>query len=110
MSDLNAYINKNLEIKLGDDLLHVKMPSVATMGQIAVLEKAMGKDIAKDYEIKQKSVHLMLNDNVEGKEIPMSIIKQIPFNGMMNLFVTISTMRVELETDPNSKSQSQTEK
>lgn len=110
MINLNEYINKNLEIMLGDDLIHVKMPSVATMGQIAVLEKGMGKDIAKDYEIKQKAVHLMLNDNVEGKEIPMSIVKQIPFNGMINLFVIIGAMRVELENDPNSKSQSQTEK
>lgn len=110
MINLNEYINKTLEIKLGDDLLHVKMPSVATMGQIAVLEKGIGEDISKDYEIKQKSVYLMLNDNIEGKEIPMSIIEQIPFNGVMNLFVTISTMRVELETDPNSKSQSLREK
>lgn len=110
MIDLNAYINKTLEIKLGDDLLHINMPSVATMGQIAELEKEVGKDPVKDYDIKQKSVYLMLNDNTENKEIPMDMVKRIPFNGMMNLLVTISTMRVELESDPNLKSQSQAEK
>jgi hypothetical protein len=107
MIDLNAYINKSVEIQLGDDLLHVKMPSVANMGRIAELEKGIGKDRATDYEIKQKSAHLLLNDNLEGKEIPMDLVKRIPLNGIMLVVTAIFNARVELETDPNSKSQSQ---
>lgn len=106
MIDLNAYINKSVEIQLGDDLLHVKMPSVANMGRIAELEQGLGVDAASDYEIKQKTAHLLLNDNLEGKEIPMSIVEQIPLNGIMAVVTTIFRARVELEKDPNSESQS----
>jgi hypothetical protein len=107
MIDLNAYINKTVEIQLGDDLLHVKMPSVANMGKIAGLEQGLGVDVTTDYGIKQKTAHLLLNDNLEGKEIPITIVEKIPLNGIMAVVTTIFRARVELEKDPNSESQSQ---
>lgn len=110
MINLNEYINKSVEIQLGDELLHVKMPSVENMCQIAELEKGLGVDAAVDYEIKQKTAHLLLNDNMEGKQISIDTVKKIPLNGVMAVVTEVFRARVELETDPNSKSQSQTEK
>jgi|LGVE01.1.fsa_nt_gb hypothetical protein len=110
MIDLNKYINANVEIQLGEDLLHVKIPSVSNMGKIADLEKGLGDDATINYEIKQKTAQLLLNDNSEEKEIPMSVIEQIPLNGLLQVIKAVFSARVELEKDPNSDSQSLKEK
>lgn len=106
MIDLNEYINKSVEVKLGKDLLHVKMPSIESMGKISELEKGLGVDVATDYGIKRKTAHLLLNDNQEGKEVTLDTVKKIPFNGIAKLTTEVFKLRVELEKDPNSKSQS----
>jgi hypothetical protein len=62
--------------------------------------------VATDYEIKQKTAHLLLNDNQEGKEVAFDTVKKIPFNGIAKLTTEVFKLRVELEKDPNSKSQS----
>jgi phage terminase large subunit len=82
----------------------------AEPARIADFEKGLGDDATINYEIKQKTAYLLLNDNSEEKEIPMSVIEQIPFNGLLQVIKAIFGVKVELEKDPNLKSQSLKEK
>lgn len=110
MINLNDYINKTVEVQLGEELLHVKMPSFNQMSKIAALEATIGKSEAKLYESKPKIALILINNNVQNIDIAQENIDLIPLKGLQAIIAAVMNAKIEVENDPNSGSQSQAAK
>lgn len=106
MINLNAYINKTVEMQLGEDVVHVRVPSTNQMAQIAGVESTIGANEKKTIESKPKIAQILINNNLEGKKFELDLINQIPLRGLVEIITAVITAKIEVEQDPNSDSQS----
>lgn len=106
MINLNDYINKTVEVQLGEAILHVKMPSFNQMSKIAAIEAAIGKDEAELYESKPKIALILINNNMENMVFEQDYIDRIPLKGLLTIINAAMSAKIEVENDPNSDSQS----
>lgn len=99
MLDLDKYINNNVEMKIGGDVLHVIQPSVEMIDKIDTIEKDMTEENIREKRI--EVVCMMLNHNMEGAKIKKESLYKWTQEALMKVITTMSLLRYEADTDPN---------
>ena len=99
MLDLDKYINNSLKIKVFGEEYDVLEPTLEMLMKTARIEADMTQE--NKYEKQLQTAELLLNHNKQGKEFGKDELKKLPYEALV---------RLKAETDPNLKSQSQTEK
>lgn len=111
MISINEYLNKTVDFEIGEETIHVKLPSCNIMAQLLKMEGELGKgDLGNDYKIKQNCTQLLLNNNMERRDFTEAEMDKLPSDAILMMYKKIIEGKVETEKDPNSKSQSQTAK
>lgn len=108
MLDLDKYINNSLKIKVFGEEYDVLEPTLEMLMKTARIEADMTQE--NKYEKQLQTAELLLNHNKQGKEFGKEELKKLPYEALVRLIVEIAILRLKAETDPNLKSQSQTEK
>lgn len=99
MLDLDKYINNNVEMKIGGEVIHVKQPSIGMIDRIEAIELDLNEDNAMEKRL--EIAVLMLNNNEEGRTFAKEDLRNWTQEAMLKVITTISKLRYEAETDPN---------
>lgn len=99
MLDLDKYMLKTLEVAVLGSVVHVKQPSVLLYEQITAAEKGLNSKNLMDKRL--DVVKLMLDNNMEGKVFEKESLKTLSRSAMECLISAVSTLRAEVENDPN---------
>ena len=108
MLDLDKYINNSLKIKVFGEEYDVLEPTLEMLMKTARIEADMTQE--NKYEKQLQTAELLLNHNKQGKEFGKEELKKLSYEALVRLIAEIAILRLKAETDPNLKSQSQTEK
>lgn len=108
MIDLDQYINNSMKIKLQGKEYDILEP---TIGMNMALNKIESDLNEENLHVKRlEAAKLLMNYNRQGKKFTEEELKQIPFEGLTRVLAEIALFRLKADNDPNSRSQSQTEK
>lgn len=108
MLDLDKYINNSLKVKVFGEEYDVLEPTLEILIKTTCIEADMTQE--NKYEKQLQTAELLLNHNKQGKEFGKEELKKLPYEALVRLIAEIAILRLKAETDPNLKSQSQTEK
>lgn len=108
MLNLDDYINNSMKICLFGKEYDILEPSIGMVMELDKIENGINENNL--HQKRLESAVLLLNHNKQGKLFGIEELKQIPFEGLSRLLAELSLFRLGAEQDPNSESQSQTEK
>ena len=92
MLDLDKYINNSIRIKM----------------EMAKIEENLTEDNL--HEKRLEAGLLLLNHNKQKKEFTKEELSALPFEALTRVTAEVALLRLKADQDPNSESQSQTEK
>lgn len=108
MIDLDKYINNSLHVKMFGEEYDIIEPTIAMNMQMKEIEKDLTEENL--HEKRLESGILLLNHNKQGKKFTKNELAQLPFEALTRVIAEIALLRLKADQDPNSASQSQTEK
>lgn len=108
MLDLDKYINNSMRIKIFGEEYDILEPTIGMNMEIDKIEADLTKKNLHRKRI--ETAVILLNNNKQGKRFTAEELKTIPFEALSRLIAEIAIFRLEADNDPNSESQSQTEK
>lgn len=110
MIDLDEYINKTVDMKIGKEVVRVKLPSCNAMAEVARVEDfKVPEDVAEYYKSRQKIAQIFLNANADNRIFTDEELDTIPNIAIEEIIKAVTKARNEVMLDPNSGSQSQKE-
>lgn len=108
MLDLDKYINNSMKIKIFGGEYDILEPTIRMNMEIDRIESDL---TTKNLHRKRiETAVILLNNNKQGKKFTAEELKSVPFEALSRLIAEIALFRLEAESDPNSASQSRTEK
>lgn len=108
MLDLDKYINNSMRIKLFGKEYDILEPTVAMNMKMDEIESDLSEENL--HQKRLESGVLLLSHNKQGHEFTEEELKQLPFEALTRVIAEIVVFRLKADSDPNSGSQSQTEK
>lgn len=108
MLDLDKYINNSMRVKLFGKEYDVLEPTVSITMKIDEIEKNLSEENL--HQKRLESAVLLLSNNQQGRKFTEEELTQLPFEALTRVIAEIVIFRFKADSDPNSVSQSQTEK
>ena len=108
MLDLDKYINNSMRIKIFGEEYDILEPTIGMNMEIDRIESDLTK---KNLHKKRlETAVILVNNNKQGRVFTAEELKSIPFEALSMLIAEIALFRLRADEDPNSESQSQTER
>lgn len=108
MLDLDKYINNSMRIKLKGKEYDIFEPTIGMNMELRRIEADINEDNIHEKRI--EAAKFLMSHNRQGKEFTEEELKQIPFEGLTRVLAEIALFTLKADEDPNSESQSRTEK
>lgn len=108
MLDLDKYINNSIGIKLNGEVYDILEPTVRMNMEVDRIESDMTRENLNEKRLEVAEV--LMNHNKQGATFTKEELKDIPFEALSMVIAEIAMLRLKAEKDPNSESQSQTER
>ena len=108
MLDLDKYINNSMKIKLKGVEYDILEPTIGMNMEVNRIESDLNENNL--HEKRLETAKLLMDHNRQGKVFTMEELKEIPFEALSMVIAEIALFRLKADQDPNSESQSRTEK
>lgn len=110
MINLNDYINKTIDFELNGQITHIKLPSSKVLASLSSVQKTIDdKDTETMFSARPKQAAVLMSFNTEGITYTAEQAAELPDKALLQIINAVLDAKVEADTDPNSKSQSQAE-
>lgn len=108
MLNLDNYIENSMKIQLMGKEYDILEPSIGMVMELDKIEEGINEKNL--HQKRLESARMLLNHNRQGKVFTDEELMKIPFEGLSRLLAEVALFRLEADHDPNSESQSQTER
>lgn len=108
MLNLDDYINNSMKVKLFGEEYDILEPTIEMVMKLDKIEENINQENL--HQKRLESAKLLLDHNRQGKVFDMNELKKIPFEAVSRLLAELALFHLEADQNPNSESQSQTEK
>lgn len=108
MLDLDKYIDNSMKIKFQGKEYDILEPTIGMNIALNKIEADLNE--GNLHKKRLEAAKLFMSYNRQGKKFTEEELEQIPFEGLTRVLAEIAMFRLKADTDPNSNSQSQTEK
>lgn len=108
MLDLDKYINNSMRVKLFGKEYDILEPTIAMSMKMDEIENDLSEENL--HQKRLESGILLLSNNKQGHKFTEDELKRLPFEALTRVIAEIVVFRLKADSDPNSGSQSQTEK
>lgn len=109
--NINQYLNKTVDFEIGNETISVKLPSADVMEQVATIENTFKSgDTVAYHKTRDAVCATFLSFNTAGRAFTADELKDWPEIAVNGIIKEIMSQKYIMDTDPNLKSQSQTEK
>ncbi len=108
MLDLDQYINNSMRIKLFGKEYDIIEPTIAMNMEMNRIEEDLSEENL--HKKRLQAGILLLSYNRQGKKFTEEELSKLPFEALTRVIAEVALFRLKADNDPNSGSQSQTEK